>query len=85
MSTRLRPADRGSPVCGRPGTVMAGLSVAGVQAGEIARPVEQADVCRDEMVTLQRGREDEAIRGTNVHGAQGPGTAGDGSVYGNLN
>lgn len=43
---------------------MAGLSVVRVQAGEIARPVEQAGVCRDELVTLQRGREDEAIRGT---------------------
>ena len=71
-------------MCGRPGTVMAGLSVARVQAGEIARPVEQADVCRDELVTIQRGREDEAIRGITVYVAQGPGTDGDGSVYGSL-
>ncbi len=64
---------------------MAGRSLARVQAGDIARPVEQARVRRDELVALQSGREDEAVSGITVQVAQSPSADGDGAVYGNLN
>ena len=63
---------------------LAGQSLARVQAGDIARPVEQARVRRDELVSFERGREDQAVGRIAVEIAQEAGADGDGAIHGYL-